>query len=115
MTECSIDLRVGGNYHSCFVTGDGTVFSFSGDIPGGRAAGPNRGDVALPTVGRMLRQSKRWSCKKRDGVTTFTWRLAFRDKAGRDHMTSFDGRQDSLDEMEDYLRSLLDQKAIASR
>ena len=30
MTECSIDLRVGGNYHSSFVTGDGTVFSFSG-------------------------------------------------------------------------------------
>ena len=36
-----------------------------------------------------------------DGVTTFTWRLAFRDKAGRDHMTRFDGQQDSLDEMED--------------
>jgi hypothetical protein len=40
-------------------------------------------------------------------VTTFTWRLAFRDKAGRDHMTAFDGQQDSLDEMEDILWSLL--------
>ena len=41
-------------------------------------------------------------------MTTFNWRLAFRDKAGRDHMTGFDGQQDSLDEMEDILRSLLD-------
>ena len=46
-----------------------------------------------------------------DGVTTLTWRLAFRDKAGRDHMTRFDGQQDSLDEMENILRSLLDPTA----
>ena len=43
-----------------------------------------------------------------DGVTTLTMRLAFRDKAGRDHMTRFDGQQDSFDAMEDILRSLLD-------
>ena len=43
-----------------------------------------------------------------EGVTTFIWRLAFGDKAGRDHMTAFDGQQDSLDEMEDILWSLLD-------
>ena len=30
MTECSIDLRVGGKYHSSFVTEDGTVCSFHG-------------------------------------------------------------------------------------
>jgi hypothetical protein len=42
-----------------------------------------------------------------DGVTTLTMRLAFRDKAGRDHMTRFDGQQDSFDAMEDILRSLL--------
>jgi hypothetical protein len=34
-------------------------------------------------------------------------RLAFRDKAGRDHMTRFDGQQDGVDQMEDILRSLL--------
>jgi hypothetical protein len=45
--------------------------------------------------------------QERDGVTTFTRRMAFRDKAGRDHMTSFDGQQDSLDEMERILGSLL--------
>ena len=43
-----------------------------------------------------------------DGVTKLTMRLAFRDKAGRAHMTKHDGQEDSFDKMEDYLRSLLD-------
>jgi hypothetical protein len=43
-----------------------------------------------------------------DGVTKLTNKLAFRDKAGRDHMTRSDGAEDSFDKMEDYLRSLLD-------
>jgi hypothetical protein len=42
-----------------------------------------------------------------DGVTTLTTRLAFRDKAGRDHMTRFDGQQDSFGAMEDILGSVL--------
>jgi hypothetical protein len=42
------------------------------------------------------------------GVTKLTMKLAFRDTAGRDHMTKFDGQEDSFDKMEDYLRSLLD-------
>jgi hypothetical protein len=45
-----------------------------------------------------------------DAVTTYTWSLAFADQAGRDHMREFDGQQDSLDEIEDILRSLLDAK-----
>lgn len=45
-----------------------------------------------------------------NGVTTLTWSFAFRDKAGRDHMTRFDGQQDSLDEMDDILRSVLDSR-----
>jgi len=45
--------------------------------------------------------------RETDGVTTLTMRLAFRDKAGRDHMTRFDGQQDSFDQMEDTLKSLL--------
>ena len=47
------------------------------------------------------------------GVTTLTTRLAFRDKAGRAHMTRSDGQEDSLDKLEDYLRSLVDQQATA--
>jgi hypothetical protein len=49
-----------------------------------------------------------------DGVTKLTMRLAFRDKAGRDHMTESDGQEDSFNKMEDYLRSLLDQKETVS-
>jgi len=43
-------------------------------------------------------------------VTKLTWKLAFRDKAGRDHMTKFDGIEASFDNVEGLLRSLLDPK-----
>ena len=49
-----------------------------------------------------------------DGVTKLTHRLAFRDKAGRDHMTKTDGIEASFDNVEDYLRSLLDPKGTVS-
>ena len=49
-----------------------------------------------------------------DGVTKLTMKLAFRDKAGRDHMTRSDGQEDSFDKMEDHLRSLLEQKETVS-
>jgi uncharacterized protein YndB with AHSA1/START domain len=107
MTECSIDLRVGGEYHSSFVTGDGSVFSFRGTYL----------EVEPPvrTVQTWLfnfwpdaEAVESMELHETDGVTTLRWGLAFRDKAGRDHMPGFDGQQDSLDEMEDILRSLLD-------
>jgi uncharacterized protein YndB with AHSA1/START domain len=107
MTECSIDLRVGGTYRSSFVTGDGTVCSFGGTYL----------EVEPPvrTVETWLFDDwpdaeavETMELHEVDGVTTLTWRLAFRDRAGRDHMTEFDGQQDSLDEIEDILRSLLD-------
>jgi hypothetical protein len=34
--------------------------------------------------------------------------LAFRDQAGRSHMTRTDGYEDSLDKMADHLTSLMD-------
>ena len=34
--------------------------------------------------------------------------------AGRDHMTKFDGQEDSWDKMEDYLASLVDPSGTAS-
>jgi uncharacterized protein YndB with AHSA1/START domain len=113
MTECSIDLRVGGEYHSSFVTEDGTVFSFRGTYL----------EVEPPT--RTV-QTWLFSCwpdaeavetmelHETDAVTTLTWRLAFRDQAGRDHMTHFDGQQDSLDEIEDILGSLQQPKATVA-
>ena len=107
MKECSIDLRVGGNYHQVFVTSDGTECSFRGTYL----------EVEPParTVATWLFEG--WpdaeavesvDLHETDGVTTLTMKLAFRDKAGRAHMTKTDGQQDSLDKMEDYLRSLLD-------
>ena len=50
-----------------------------------------------------------------DGRTKLTNKLAFRDKAGRDHITKSDGAEDSFDKMEDLLRSLLDPKGMVSR
>jgi uncharacterized protein YndB with AHSA1/START domain len=114
MTECSIDLRVGGNYHSSFVTEDGTVCSFRGTYL----------EVEPPTRTVETWLFEGWPDAEAvetmqlyeiDGVTTLTMRLAFRDKAGRDHMTRFDGQQASLDQMEDILRSLLDRVTIESR
>ena len=59
-----------------------------------------------------------------NGRLRLTMRLAFRDKAGRDHYparpqdagetTSSGGFLDSLDAMEDILRSLLDLTGTAS-
>jgi uncharacterized protein YndB with AHSA1/START domain len=116
MTECSIDLRVGGTYHQSFVAEDGTVCSFSGTYL----------EVEPPvrTVETWLFNGwpdadavETWELTETDGVTTLTMRLAFRDKAGRDHypdtaanageLTSSDGPSASLDAMEDILRSLL--------
>jgi hypothetical protein len=34
--------------------------------------------------------------------------LAFRDRAGRNHMTRHDGQESSLDKLEDYIRSVLE-------
>jgi len=107
MTVCSIDLRVGGNYHMVFVTEDGTECSFRGTFL----------EVEPPT-----RTVKTWlfegwpdaeavestDLHETDGVTKLTNKLAFRAKAGRDHMTTFDGMEDSFDNMKEYVRSLSD-------
>lgn len=107
MTVCSIDMRVGGTYHMVFVADDGTECSFRGTYL--EIDRPTRivdtwlfegwpGAEAVETV----------DLQETDGVTTATMTLAFRDQAGRDHMTKTDGQEDSWDKMEDYLRSLID-------
>jgi uncharacterized protein YndB with AHSA1/START domain len=107
MTVCSIDLRVGGNYHFVFVTEDGIECSFRGTYL----------EIERPTrmVGTWLFEG--WpdahaiesvDLHEAHGVTTLTMKLAFNDKAGRDHMTKFDGQESSFDNLEDYLRELVD-------
>ena len=106
MTVCSIDLRVGGEYHFAFVTDDGVVCSFRGTYL----------EIAPPVRTVATWHFDGWpdveavetvEVNEQGGVTTLTMTMAFRDAAGRAHMTRHDGQDDSLDQLEDYLRSLL--------
>jgi uncharacterized protein YndB with AHSA1/START domain len=108
-TECSIDLRVGGDYHMAFVA----ECSFRGTYL----------EVERPTRTVATWLFEGWPdahaietvhLREADGVTTMTSTLSFRDQAGRDHMTRFDGQEDSYDKMEDLLRSLLDREGTVS-
>jgi uncharacterized protein YndB with AHSA1/START domain len=109
VTECSIDLRVGGDYHFVFVTDDGTECSFRGTYL----------EVEPPTRTVETWLFDGWpdaeavetmDLQEAHGVTTLTHRLAFRDQAGRDHMTRFDGLEANFDNVEIYLRSLVDER-----
>ena len=113
VTECSIDLRVGGDYHIVFVTDDGVECSFRGTYL----------EIDRPTRSVQTWRFEGWpdteavetmELREDDGVTTLTWRLAFRDQAGRDHMTRFDGIQANFDNVAAYLRSLLDSQGTVS-
>jgi uncharacterized protein YndB with AHSA1/START domain len=107
VTVCSVDLRVGGNYHFVFVTNDGVECSFRGTYS----------EVEAParTVATWLFEGwpdaeavESMDLHETHGVTTLTWTMAFRDNTGRDHMTKYDGIEANLDKMEDLLTSLLD-------
>lgn len=112
VTVCSIDLRVGGDYHYVFVTEEGTECSFGGTFleiePPARIVDTWRFD-GWPGVEAV----ETMSLLEEHGVTTLTMKMAFRDKAGRDHMSRFDGQESSFDHLEDYLTSLLDAEAPA--
>ena len=113
MTVCSIDLRVGGNYHYVFVTGDGTECSFRGTFL--EIEPPTRiVDTWLFEGWPDAEAVETVDLAESDGVTKVTLKLAFRDQAGRAHMTKTDGQESSYDKMEDYLRSLLDQQGAVS-
>jgi uncharacterized protein YndB with AHSA1/START domain len=113
VTECSIDLRVGGSYHIVFVTPEGAECSFRGTYL----------EVEPPTRTVATWLFEGWPdaeavesvvLEGSDGVTKLTMTLAFRDQAGRGHMTGHDGQGDSFDKLEDYLRSLLDRERAAT-
>jgi uncharacterized protein YndB with AHSA1/START domain len=111
---CLIDLCVGGNYHFLFMTDEGTACSFRGTFL----------EVEPPTRTVETWQFDGWpgveaiesvDLHEADGVTKLTHRLAFRDKAGRDHMTKTDGLVANYDKVEDLLRTLLDPKETVSK
>ena len=113
VTECSIDLRAGGKYHFVFVTTDGTECSFRGTYL--EVEPPTRTvETWLFDGWPGVEAVESTELHEAHGVTTLTQRLAFRDKAGRDHMTKTDGFESSYDNVEDLLRSLLDPKGTVS-
>jgi uncharacterized protein YndB with AHSA1/START domain len=108
VTECSIDLSVGGSYHIVFVTPDGIECSFRGTYL----------EVEPPTriVATWLFEGwpdahavQTTELEETDGVTRITTNLAFRDAAGRAHMTKSDGQESSFDKLSEYLTSLVEQ------
>jgi uncharacterized protein YndB with AHSA1/START domain len=112
VTVCSIDLRVGGDYRFVFVTDDGIECSFRGTFlevePPTRTAQTWRFD-GWPDVEAV----ESIDLHETDGVTKLTHRLAFRDQAGRDHMTKTDGLAANYDNVDAYLRSLLEKGTVS--
>lgn len=107
VTVCSIDLRVGGNYHYVFVTNDGTECSFRGTYS--EVQPPTRTVATWLFDGWPDAEAvESMDLHNAHGVTTLTWRLAFGDKIGRDDMTKYDGIEANLDNVEDLLTSLVD-------
>ena len=105
VTVCEIDLRVGGDYHFVMVTDDGTEMSFRGTYL----------EVEPPARTVQTWQFEGWpdaeavetmDLHETGGVTTMTWAMAFRDQAGRDNMTKYDGIEAGFDNVAEYLRSL---------
>jgi uncharacterized protein YndB with AHSA1/START domain len=112
VTECSIDLRVGGSYHIVSETPDGKECSFRGTYI----------EIEPPTRTVATWLFEGWPdahavetvhLHESDGVTTMTMKLAFQDAAGRAHMKTTDGQEDSFNKLEDYLRSLVEQGVTA--
>ena len=110
VAECSIDLRVGGNYHFAMVTQDGREMSFRGTYL----------EIEPPTRTVQTWVFDGWpdaeavetmDLHESGDVTTLTWSLVFRDQAGRDHMTKYDGIEAGFDKVSKYLRSLLENNA----
>ena len=103
MKECSIDLRVGGNYHFVFVTEDGIEMSFRGTYL--EVEPPTRTVETWVFEGRPGGDAiESQDLHEAHGVTTLTVKLAFSDAAGRP--TRFEGMQESFDRIEDVLSSL---------
>ncbi len=116
MKECSIDLRVGGEYHQVFVTEDGAECSFRGTYL--EIEPPTRTVETWVYEGRPhLDAVETVELRESDGVTTMTIRLTFRDMASRDEdmKGGSGGQQQSFDKLEDLLKVLLATEGAVAR
>jgi uncharacterized protein YndB with AHSA1/START domain len=105
VTICDLDLRVGGDYHYVFVTDTGDECSFRGRFL----------EVDAPHKTVETWRFDGWSgveaietmeLAEAGGITTYTWKLAFRDAAGRAHMTKYDGPEAHMEILDAYLKTL---------
>lgn len=105
--ECSIDLRVGGEYRYTTARDDGTEFTFYGTFL----------EIDPPTLFVNSWLFDLWPeveavesvhLEEADGVTTMTDTLKFSEPAGRQRMidSGFGGIQEGWDRLEDFLVSL---------
>jgi uncharacterized protein YndB with AHSA1/START domain len=105
VTVCSIDLRVGGDYRYVFVTDSGIECSFRGTFlqiePPSRIVETWRFD-GWPDAEAI----ETHELHDNGGVTTYTWKLAFRDAAGRARMTKYDGPESNMEVLDAYLKTL---------
>jgi uncharacterized protein YndB with AHSA1/START domain len=115
MTECSIDLRVGGSYRQVFTTEEGGECAFHGTYL--EVEPPDRTVETWVFEGRPhLEVVETVELQEAHGVTTLTMRLTYRDKDSRDEDSQhgFDGQQSSYNKMEDLMRSLLEAEGLAA-
>jgi uncharacterized protein YndB with AHSA1/START domain len=111
MKECTIDLRVGGDYRFVFVTADGVEMAFRGTYL--EVEPPTRTVETWLYEGRPDGDAvESQDLHEADGTTTLTFTLSFRDPAGRP--TKFEGMQESFDRIDDVVRSLLDPGGAAA-
>jgi len=111
MKECSIDLRVGGEYRFVFLTKDGMEMSFGGTYL--EVEPPTRTVETWLFEGRPGGDAvESQDLHEARGVTTLTVKLAFTDPAGRP--TKFEGMEESFDRIDDVVRSLVDPSGTVS-
>jgi len=107
MQVCEIDLRVGGEYHFVMVTEDGTAMSFRGTYL--EVEPPNRTVQTwlYEPWGPEAEAVETMDLEETDGGTKLVWKLAFRNEAGRAHMTKYDGIEANFENVAAYLRTLV--------
>jgi len=106
MTVCEIDLRVGGGYHYVVITEDGTEMSFHGTYLEIEPPSRTVQTWIFDGYGPDAEAVETMDLEEADGVTKLTWKLEFRNQAGRDHMTKYDGIEASFDNIARYVKTL---------
>lgn len=110
VTECTFDAHVGGVYRYTFLApDDGRAMTFHGEFL--EVDPPTHiVDTWLYDGWPDVRAVETVDLSETDGVTTVKWNLAFSDKAGRDHMSKFDGIAANFDNVEDYIATLTERQ-----